>query len=412
MELKGKITVIRGGRKVVALKPGRYAAGRNVYLQVTSETAASWIFMHKHEGKRREYGLGSFIGTGRAFTLDRDEAQAEAEKIRAILRAGQDPRAMRAKKAVAPTLAAMLDSYLATKVSSWKGGGTEKQWRQQLGRHCARLLQMPVDLIGIDAVKAALLPIWTKTLGDTQRMRIEALLGHAEGLGHRPEDSNPATWDRLKHHLPAPTRKGENGGHPALPYAEAPAFTADLAGRPEQSAKTLQLVIYTGGRANEIAKAQWSEFDFDAGLWTVPAVRMKGGKKNSKEHLVPLSRQAITLLQGLPRDNAFVFPQRSGDKPINNSQMNDLIERMGLKGKATPHGFRSTFRDWTGDETGFDREAIEFCLAHQITNTVEAAYRRGSAVKKRRDIMQAWADYVTGTSNVVQLRGRGVMGRS
>jgi len=85
---------------------------------------------------------------------------------------------------------------------------------------------------------------------------------------------------------------------------------------------------------------------------------------------------------------------------------------MGLKGKATPHGFRSTFRDWTGDETGFDREAIEFCLAHQITNTVEAGYRRGSAVKKRRDIMQAWADYVTGTSNVVQLRGRGVMGRS
>ena len=147
MELSGKITTIRGGRKVVTLKPGKHSAGRNVYLHVTSETSASWIFMAKFGNKRPEIGLGSFIGTGRAFTLTKDEAQTAAEPYRAALKAGQDPRLVKSRSLPAPTFAAMLDSYLAKEAGSWKGKGTEVQWRQQLGKHCAALLPVPVDQI-------------------------------------------------------------------------------------------------------------------------------------------------------------------------------------------------------------------------------------------------------------------------
>jgi integrase len=405
MELKGKITTIRNGRKVVVLKPGRYAAGYNVYLQVTSETAASWIFMAQMAGRRREIGLGSFIGTGRAVTLNREQAQTEAEKIRTMLRAGQDPRAVRARKTAAPTLAAVLDLYMADKAGAWKGSGTEAQWRQQLGKHCPALLATPVDRIDTETVLAEIRPIWKRTLGNTQRLRLEALLDYARVKKHR-EGDNPARWDgHLEHLMVAPTHKGKTN-HAALPFAETPAFLKMLAGQGSVAAKVFIFTILTAVRVAEAAEAVWSEIDLEAGRWVIPAGRMKAGEA----HVVPLSRQAVELLRGLERRGEYVFPAaKDAGKPTSTKLLNELNERLGFKGKATVHGFRSTFRDWGNAQTLHDRarfedQDLEWCLAHAITDKVKKAYLRSDAVERRAVIMQAWADALTG-SNVVQLRG-------
>jgi integrase len=217
-----------------------------------------------------------------------------------------------------------------------------------------------------------------------------------------PDKANPARWKGHIDKLLPKRGKAENRHHAAMPYAVVPAFIERLRGCGDLSARCLELIILTGVRSGEARGATWSEIDLDARIWTIPALRMKA----RKEHRVPLSSGALAVLERLPRVSDCVFPGGRGlAAPLTATALAKLLKRIQVP--VTTHGFRSSFRDFAGDETSFPREVAEAALAHTVGNAVEAAYRRGDALEKRRALMQSWSDYCTGAAtrdNVVVLR--------
>jgi integrase len=177
--------------------------------------------------------------------------------------------------------------------------------------------------------------------------------------------------------------------HEAMPYAELPKFMSALALRTATAASALRFLILTAARTSEALDAKWDEIDLEAKLWTVPASRMKGGS----EHRVPLSDAATAELEKMRaiRQNDYIFPGERGSK-LSNMALLMLLRRMNVD--VTTHGFRSSFRDWAGEETHFPREVCEAALAHSIENKTEKAYRRGTALEKRRALMQAWGVFL------------------
>jgi integrase len=175
------------------------------------------------------------------------------------------------------------------------------------------------------------------------------------------------------------------------------------------AARALELLILTAGRTGEVLGARWNEFDLSKAIWTIPAQRMKGGR----EHRVPLSAVGADILEGMQplRLGDHVFPGAKKDRPLSNMAMLMLLRRMGRE-DLTVHGFRSTFRDWAAERTGFPNEVVEMALAHAVSGKVEAAYRRGDLFDKRRKLMEAWAVYcaralrVQPAGNVIDIHQR------
>jgi integrase len=236
-------------------------------------------------------------------------------------------------------------------------------------------------------------PLWpTKAdIASRLRGRIEAILGAATVRGLRA-GPNPATWrGNLEHLLPKKSRVHRITHHVAMPYADLPAFLVTLRARQGAAARALELLILTALRTGEVLGARWAEIDAAAALWTVPAERMKA----RKPHRIPLGGPALAILAALPRTSEFVFPaERRAGKPMHSDALAETLERMGVA--VTVHGFRSTFRDWAAECTSFSNEVCEAALAHTIGNSVEAAYRRGDLLDKRRQLMAAWGTYCGG----------------
>jgi len=212
----------------------------------------------------------------------------------------------------------------------------------------------------------------------------------------------------LENVLPKP-RKLTRGHLPAMPYRDVPAFVDRLRGHEALAARALEFLIFTAARSGEVLNAQWQEIDLVGRVWTVPAHRMKA----RREHRVPLSGSAMAVLEPLQkaRVSEFVFPGQKSDRPLSNMALAMLLRRMKIE-NATPHGFRSSFRDWAGDETAFPREIAEGCLAHVIGNSTERAYRRGDALEKRRALLEAWQNYcctAPSQENVVRLSRRRIL---
>lgn len=253
---------------------------------------------------------------------------------------------------------------------------------------------IPITDITTDHVLALLQPIWLSKAETAKRVRgrIEKVLDAAKARELRPRDAmNPAAWrGHLALLLPA-SSKLARGHHAALPWREAPAFMVELRQRHAVAARCLEFVVLTVARSGEALGATWREIDLEAKLWTVPADRMKAGA----EHVVPLSAAAITLLEHVRQHElppgAPIFAV--GGATRSNMAMAMLLRRMG-RGDITTHGFRSTFRDWAGDASSFPRELVEQALAHTISNKAERAYRRGTAVERRRELMEAWAGHL------------------
>jgi integrase len=173
-----------------------------------------------------------------------------------------------------------------------------------------------------------------------------------------------------------------------MPYSEVPTFIAALRQRPAIAARAWEFAILTAARTNEAIGARWAEIDFDAKVWTIPAERMKA----DREHRIPLSAPALAILKEMRElGGDFVFP---GDRTptLRNMPMLMLLRRMKID--ATVHGFRSSFRDWTGDATNFPRELCEAALAHVVGDKAEQAHRRSDALEKRRELMESWATYM------------------
>lgn len=380
-------------RKIAALKePGRHSDGGGLYLRITPQGARSWVFMSAVGGKRVEIGLGSSIAV--SLTTARDQAT----KMREAIATRRDPRSVlaveEAIEATIPNFGAFAEEYISSVEAGWKNPAHRQQWRNSLRDHADALRSKPVDEIGTDDVLAVLQPIWIRLPETASRLRgrIERILDAAKAKGHLPRDSaNPA---RLRGHLNLllPKQPGMvRGHHAALPYKEAPAFMTALGDRRALTARCLEFTILTAARSGEALGATWGEIDWDEKLWRVPAARMKAGA----EHIVPLSDAALKIVEQLKpkvdRPNDRIFGIAGAIR--SNMAMSMLLRRMDY-GHITTHGFRSTFRDWAGDCANHSREIVETALAHTVQSKTERAYRRGTAIEKRRGIMQEWADFV------------------
>jgi integrase len=377
-------------------KRGFYSDGGNLYCRVVSDTSRSWMFRYALHGKSRDMGLGGYPEISLA------DAREHARECRALLRRGVDPiehrRAQRGAQRVTEAKTKTFDDcvrgYVADHEAAWGNAKHRAQWATTLATYASPVFgKLPVAAVDDGIVLRALKAIWYDKPETASRVRgrIESVLDWARVHGYR-NGENPARWKgHLDHLLPARAKLRRVEHHAALPYAEIGAFMAALRKHNDVAAQALEFTILTATRTGEAIGSRWDEVDFNAKTWTIPAERMKG----SKEHRVPLSAAALSLLKRLHegRTSEFVFPGKPG-RPLSERAMLRLLERMS-RTDATVHGFRSTFRDWAGEVTSFPNHVVEMALAHAVSSAVEAAYRRGDLFEKRRRLMDAWAGYCT-----------------
>jgi len=289
-------------------------------------------------------------------------------------------------------------AYIEAKRAGWKNAKHRQQWQNTLDSYAHPIIgDLPIGTIDTPVILDVLRPIWTTKPDTAKRLRgrIEAVLSFAMAAGYRNPGLNPARWQgHLDQTLARPSDIRDVEHHAALPYAVMPAFMTDLRAQDGVAAKAFEFTILSAARTGETIGARWAEINLKDKTWTVPADRMKGGRL----HIVPLSDRAVTILDSVkPADQssgAFVFPGRQSNKPLSNMAFLMLLRRMG-RDDLTAHGFRSTFADWAGDCTGVDQQTREFALAHGVSDKTEAAYRRGTAIEKRRVLMRTWSDYCT-----------------
>ncbi|RQV02627.1 DUF4102 domain-containing protein [Burkholderia cenocepacia] len=376
-------------------EPGLYADGGGLYLQITKTGVKSWLFRYMREGKARGMGLGPLRTVGLA------DARAKALDCRRQLLDGNDPldkkKEQRVQQQIAAakaiTFEACATKFIEAHRASWKNAKHADQWTNTLTTYAYPVFEsLPVSAIDTTHVMKVLEPIWTTKSETAGRLRgrIESVLDWATVRGYRSGE-NPA---RLKGHLdtllPRLSRVRKVKHHPALPYAELPAFMEALRLEEGIAARALEFLILTATRTNEVIGATWDELSIAERAWIIPADRMK----MRKEHRIPLSDQAVAIIKAMEgvKQNDYVFPGARYNKPLSNMAMLQLLERM-KRSDITVHGFRSTFRDWAGETTHFPREVCEAALAHGLKDKAEAAYARGDLFVKRGALMQEWAGY-------------------
>lgn len=308
-----------------------------------------------------------------------------------------------------PTFAEMADRFVADLGPQWRNEKHKAQWKTTLEKDAANLRPLSVDKIDTAEVLSVLKPIWSIKPETASRLRgrIERVLDAAKASGFRSGE-NPARWRGHLDHLLPKRQKLTRGHHAALPFEKVADFVAELRSREAMAALALEFAILTAARSGEARGATWGEIDIKSKVWTVPAARMKAGR----DHRVPLSKASLAVLAKVrvltdASGDALVFPSLGG-KALSDAAFDRLLQRMGkVRGEVTPHGFRSSFRDWAGETSSFPRELAEASLAHIVGDATERAYRRGDALDKRRRLMDAWAAYCepkTAADNVVPIR--------
>ncbi|MFK7941453.1 MAG: tyrosine-type recombinase/integrase [Paracoccaceae bacterium] len=370
-------------RKAETAKPGRHGDGRGLFLYVKPSGSRSWVLRYQVQGRRRDLGLGSYPDVSLAMARER------ASDARRMIANGEDPISQR-QQAKPKTFKDAALELIDSKRPGWKNAKHAAQWTSTLETYVfPKIGQVQVAKLETADVIGALTPIWSSKpeTANRVRQRIEAVIDYATALGIRSGD-NPARWrGHLDHLLPKPTKVRAVKHHAALPHAEMADFMGDLETRNGTAARALAFTILTAARSGETRGMTWAEVDLERRIWTIPAERMKAGK----EHRVPLTNAAIEQLGARRADDALVFESEAKPgRPISDMSMTAVLRRMGRDG-ITVHGFRSTFRDWAGETTGFPREVIEAALAHGIKDKAEAAYARSDLFDKRRNLMDAWA---------------------
>ncbi len=394
-------------------------------LQITHGGGRSWQLRTMVGGKRRNIGLGSYPA------LSLSQARQSATQMIQSIRDGIDPieqrKAAQAKLEASQrrgmTFAEATERCLAARLDAFRNFKHRQQWENTLRSYAEpELGGMLVNDITVQDVLRVLEPIWTTKTETASRVRgrVEAVISWATVAGHRTGD-NPARWaGNLKELLPAAAKVARKSNQPALRIDDAPRWFAKLRQRTGNGARALEFVALTAARSGEVRGATWEEIDLKASLWIIPQLRMKMGR----EHRVPLTPEAVTLLESLPREagNSQVFPASRGGE-LSDMTLSATMKRLHTadcdaggagfvdrvsKRPAVPHGLRSTFRDWVSEHTGFAGEMAEVALAHKVSNSVEAAYRRGDLLEKRRIMMAAWANFLTGKpeEEVVYLQER------
>jgi integrase len=374
-------------------EPGRYNDGDGLILEVRPGGSKSWLARLQSNGRRRDYGLGSFKD------VSLNDAREKAREFRKQLRSGIDPLEAKRLAREIPTFKAAAQAYHTEWKKHRRNAKHEAQWLSTLETYAfSRFGDLRVDQIGTGHVRDALAEIWLTKPETARRVRqrIGKVLDFAHGAGWRSAFAMSA----VNGSLPAQPRK--NGRFEAMPYARVPKFLDTLKERLSMGRLALEASILTAARSGEIRGARWSEVDLEAAIWTVPAERMKAGKV----HTVPLSPAAVAVFKRASalriEATDLVFHGAKRGRPL--SDMTLLKVLRDLKEPYTVHGFRSAFRDWVAEETSIPGEVAEAALAHAIPNKVEAAYKRTDFLAKRRKLMEAWAAYCSGNNaNVVRL---------
>jgi integrase len=366
--------------------PGRYGDGGGLYLVVDPSGASRWILRVMSAGRRRDIGLGST----RVIALA--DARDKARELRRIAKSGEDPvAARRAGSDGVPTFEECAKAVHKSRMATWKNGKHTSQWLATLEAYVFPLIgKLSVNRVGTAEILKILLPIWTQKPETARRVlqRVSKILDYGTASGFRGGE-NPCRLAVIG----LPTQRAEPRHFTALPYVELPDFLVRLrsADASEIVKLAFEFLILTAGRTGEVLGARESEIDSAKALWVVPRERMKA----SREHVVPLSARALEILaraKELCPESDLIFPSpQKPDSPLSNMAFSMLLRRMNVK--CTSHGFRSSFRDWCSEESDFPSEVAEMALAHAVSNKVEAAYRRGSLLAKRRLLADRWSQF-------------------
>ncbi|WP_442753860.1 tyrosine-type recombinase/integrase [Methylocystis sp. JAN1] len=373
-------------------KPGIYSDGDGLFLRVRKGGSKQWIFIYRRGTSRNELGLGGY-GSGTA-PVSLALAREKAEIIRDKLARGVDPTADRRPPRVI-TFRHCMDELLAAKASEWRNDKHRAQWEMTLREYAKPLHDLPVAEIVLGDVKDCLLPHWAERpeTADRLRSRIQAVIDYA--IAHEWRTAgNPARWKGLLDKVMPARRKLARGHHAALAYGAVPEMMASLRAANGVGARAVEFLALTAARSGEARGATFDEIDPQARTWSVPAERMKAGRA----HVVPLCDRALAIVEAMRQraTSKLVFGGAVEGQSISETAMTKALRLASPDKTATLHGLRSSFRDWAGDRTAFPREVAEAALAHAVGDAVERAYRRGDALEKRRELMDAWAAYCSG----------------
>ncbi|WP_048886074.1 tyrosine-type recombinase/integrase [Aurantiacibacter atlanticus] len=391
----GSLTATQVSALVRDSRPGRYQDGDGLALLIGKRGGQSWMVRIQKDGRRRDIGLGS------AKKVSLKLARERAATVRSQVEAGIDPIAERKKAAGVPTFREAAASVHAEHKGSWKNAKHRKQWLTTLETYAFPAFgDRSIALVDAPAVRDALAEIWLAKPETARRLRqrICTVIDWAVAKGYREAGLPMPVIDKA-----LPKQRAKPKHHAALPYADLPLFLPKLRKRETMGRLALEAVILTAARSGEVRLAEWSELDLDAATWTVPAERMKAGR----EHVVPLSPQAVALFKRMKLhrrgESDLVFPGTKRGKPLSDMTLTKVLRDMEMA--VTAHGFRSTFRDWVAEQSSWPAELAEAALAHVVSDKTVAAYQRGSMLEKRRELMSAWTDYCEGASggNVVRL---------
>lgn len=372
-----------------ATKPGEYGDGYGLALRIDVKGNKRWIQRLTIDGKQRNMGLGTWP------EVSLDDARAQALVHWQAVKQGRNPieeKRIAQGGAGMPNLTTFADAarrVIALRQPTWSNPKHAAQWENSLKTYVFPFIgDKPVEEVTPADILAVLEPIWTAKPETAARLRqrMEVVFDYAVTAGKRTDNPTRSIAKAL------PRQRRTKAHHPALPYAQLPAFMKALRTSPTDPVTRLALefLILTAARSGEVRMMEWDEVDVEAATWTVPAARMKA----RKEHRVPLSRRALAVLEEgrrLGRDGAVVFPSRKGE-PLSNMAFTMLLRRHA-ESDAVPHGFRSTFKDWTLEQTSFPWAVVETALAHTLGSATEAAYARSDLFERRRELMEAWAKH-------------------
>lgn len=365
-------------------EPGRYSDGAGLYLHIREGGSRQWLLRLTVQGKRKDIGLGS------ASLVTLTEAREAAHAMRKAARQGVDPLHERRRNKTIPTYREAAQHVWQANRETWSNPKHADQWINTQTTYAYPVIgNLRIDQVTSRHILDVLIPIWLSKEETARRLkqRMRMVFDWAKAAGHRSGD-NPI--DGISKALPKQTNTVKH--HDALPWQKVPEFVRALRDREDGavSAKALQFTILTVLRSSEVRLAVWDEVNWDSMVWIVPAMRMK----MKREHRVPLAPEAIALLESCREyGSAYIFPGDKPHKPLSNMAFAKLIERMKLSG-FTPHGFRSTFRDWCSENDAAPREIAEMALAHKVGDKTEQAYARSDLLERRRELMTKWATYV------------------